>query len=201
MLFTSIKYINYILGIGIGIRDSAKNRGTRDESLGDEVTIASEPENYDIDILERRNIIYATIFVGVINLLLTSLMYSYSSTFNEANSLSLSLNVTPIDVSATNLPYVFEEVSNERRPIESRGFAINIVSIIIGIVSALIESPLGLSIYALSTVLYFLLGTTSIPYFLFSYTYILDLWMLYLALLLRSKLVMTFLNMKVHRIS
>jgi len=199
MLFTSIKYINYILGIGIGIRDSAKNRGTRDESLGDEVTIASEPENYDIDILERRNIIYATIFVGVINLLLTSLMYSYSSTFNEANSLSL--NVTPIDVSATNLPYVFEEVSNERRPIESRGFAINIVSIIIGIVSALIESPLGLSIYALSTVLYFLLGTTSIPYFLFSYTYILDLWMLYLALLLRSKLVMTFLNMKVHRIS
>ena len=199
MLFTSIKYINYILGIGIGIRDSAKNRGTRDESLGDEVTIASEPENYDIDILERRNIIYATIFVGVINLLLTSLMYSYSSTFNEANSLSL--NVTPIDVSATNLPYVFEEVSNERRPIESRGFAINIVSIIIGIVSALIESPIGLSIYSLSTVLYFLLGTTSIPYFLFSYTYILDLWMLYLALLLRSKLVMTFLNMKVHRIS
>ena len=183
---------------GIGMNSSARRPRNQEEILGESVMVASEPENFDIDILERRGIIYTFIFVAVINIIVTTLMYHHATTIDESNVIPIS-GTAPHDIPFKSSVFVFEEVPLERRPLELTSFTCIIVATICGSVAALLESPLGLSCYALTIALNFLLGTNALPYFLFAFRYVFDLWLLYLALLLRSKLVVNFLNMQIHR--
>ncbi len=189
-------------GFGLGLPNSTNERA--DESLGDAVDkifIASEPENIDIDILERRHIIYAFLLLGVVNLIVTSMLYHQAGTVDKSNVVSLSSN-SPQETSASYSggPFVFEAVSLTRRPVEATSFAFMIICTLVGMASALVESPLGLSAFALSVVLNFLLGTSAMPYYLFLMRYLVDLWMLYAALVLRSKLVVNFLGVNIQRV-
>ena len=184
-------------GFGIGISTSSKRTRGQELGLGSEVMVASEPENFDIDILERRGIIYSFLFVASVNIILTSLMYHYASVMDLSSSVPRSAAAVH-DVPYAGAVFVFEEVPDERRYIEDVSFYCLLVATILGAVSALVESPLGLSAYALCCALNFILGASALPYFLFAFRYAFDLWLLYLALLLRSKLVMCFLNMQIH---
>lgn len=188
-------------GFGLGLPNSQTHRPEAHAEDSDEVFVASEPENFDIDILERRYIIYSFIALGMVNLIITSVMYNSASTFNSSNVVPAKLPDMPMDDDAPFLGahFMFQEVPLERRPIESTYYTFLILATILGMLSALVESPLGLSAYALTVPLNFLLGTSALPYFLFSLRYVFDLWMLYAALVLRSKLCMNFLNMHVHR--
>lgn len=187
-------------GYGMGINTSVTRRPQNNEdSLGDTVMIASEPENFDVDILERRGIIYSFVCIALINLIVTIYLYSGASTIDPSKVVAPGggdMDSIPFK----GAPFVFEEVSVDRRPIENASYTCIIVATILGTVSALFESPLGLSCYALVTTLNFLLGTSALPYFFFAFRYVFDLWLLYLALQLRSKVTMNFLNMRIFRI-
>ncbi len=189
-------------GFGLGLPNSTNSR-TNDPLVDvvDKVFIASEPENFDIDILERRHIIYAFLLLGVVNLVITSMLYHQAGTVDKSNVVSMS-SIPPRETSASYSggPFVFEAVSLTRRPVEATSFAFMIICTLIGMVSALIESSLGLSAYALSVVLNFLIGTSAMSYYLFLMRYLVDLWMLYAALVLRSKLVVNFLGVNVQRV-
>ena len=124
-------------------------------------------------------------------------MYHYADVIDLSNSIPESAAAIH-DVPYKDAVFVFQQVPVERRYIEDVSFYCLLVATILGAAAALLESPLGLSAYALCCALNFLLGTNALPYFLFCFRYAFDLWLLYLALLLRSKLVMCFLNIRIH---
>ena len=76
---------------------------------------------------------------------------------------------------------------------ETLNFAATLVILVVGIASTLFEVVLGLSAFAFALALNFLLGTSSLPYFVYSFRYVPDIFLIYLALVLRSKLQCTFL--------
>jgi len=189
-------------GFGLGLPNTQDHhRPDGQTNDGDEVFVASEPENFDLDILERRYIIYSFLALGLVNLIVTSVMYHNATTFDQSNVAAPKLPGQQMDDDAPFLgaPFMFEAVSPERRPIEYTYYTFLLLCTIVGMCAALVESPLLLSAYAITVPLNFLLGTSALPYFLFCMRYIFDLWMLYTALVLRSKLCMSFLNMHVHR--
>jgi hypothetical protein len=195
-------------GFGLGLPSSTNRRDSEDDGLDvvDQVFVASEPENFDIDILERRNIIYGYLFLGVVNLVVTSILYHQAGTVDPSNVIPGSSSNggvgggSMVGVPYSGAPFVFQEVPLERRPVEVTSYTFMVICTLVGMVSAVMESPLGLSAYALSVVLNFLIGTSALPYFLFLLRYLVDLWMLYAALVLRSKLVMNYLGMHIHRV-
>ncbi len=188
-------------GFGLGLPYSQSNQTPETANDADNIMVASEPENFDIDILERRYIIYTIIVLGITNLIVTSIMYNRASTMDSSNVVPNvhSTLITDDEAPYNQAPFQFELVSEERRSIETTYYNSIMVGTVFGMGAALLESPLCLSVYALIVTLNFLLGTTAMPYFLFILRYAFDLFMLYAALVLRSKLSMNFLNMRVHR--
>ena len=79
-------------------------------------------------------------------------------------------------------------MNSDRRPIEHTNFSFLIILTLIGMLSAIINSPIGLSLYSLSLMINYTLSIYSLPYFVFSTRFFIDAMMLYLALVLRSKL-------------
>lgn len=170
--------------IGLGIPAVSPDRAEGSDSTI--VIIASGPEESMMDIRERRIIIFTYLLLCAVNIILTFLMYF------EAKMIDL----TKLD--ATNsLSNVYQELPPNRPFIERINFGFTIFILIYGAVSVINENPLGISIYAFSITLNFLLGLSAIPYFIYSLRYFLDTWMLYLALVLRSKLVLSFLHFNV----
>jgi hypothetical protein len=157
--------------------------------MTDSVVIASESENEEIDVRERKWITGAYLILAVVNIVISSLMYKDAVTVNQSNV------VTNDDTSQLHLP--FEVIPDTRRGVENSFFAFVIISIVVGSVSAILENAMGLSAYALSTVIAFLCGTAAQPYFVFSFRSIFDIWMLYLALVLRSKLLFNVLPLRI----
>ena len=155
----------------------------------DSVVIASESENDSWDIRERKWITAALLAVALVNLIITSLMFQFAPLTNPSN-------VVQSD-DAYRLPLPFEVTSSERRPIENLFFAFLIVSIIGASISAVTENVLGLSAYGLATTIAYICGTAALPNFVFSFRSIFDIWMLYLALVLRSKLILNFLPLRI----
>jgi hypothetical protein len=90
-------------------------------------------------------------------------------------------------------PGIFEAVSNVRRNVETTNFAFTVIMLIVGSLGVVLESALCVSAYCLGVVLNFLLGTYALPYFVYTARYVLDIAMLYIGLVIRSRIVFTFL--------
>lgn len=165
---------------------------SEDAVPNDSVVIASESENDEWDIRERRWITAALLCVALVNLIITSLMFQNAHLTNPSN-------VVESD-DANSLPFPFEVVPTTRRPIENMFFAFLILSIIGGSVSAVFENVLGLSAYGLTVVIMYFCGTAAMPNFVFSFRSVFDIWMLYLALVLRSKLIFNLLPLRIRHI-
>jgi len=176
---------------GLGLPVKSSNDDDDLDNSSDVCVVCSEPESFLIDILERRSLIFTFVVVGIFNLVITCSMYAYADTTD------ISRVVDSID--SNELTHVFQSVASTRRPIEQTSMFFLTFFTVLGIFSALLESALGLSAYSLYVTVNFLLGVSAIPSFVFGFRYLFDVWMLYLALVLRSKLTMTFLQLNMNQ--
>ena len=181
-----IVFPNGNFGLGIPVRD--QNEAPHD-TQGDFPVVSSAPENSGHDKLEKNGLKYSFLILAFFNFVVTCLMYANADT----------TDVSKVEYPTGNYPTVFELVSSNRSYTENLNFAFFLISLFIGVFSAYFEIPLGLSAYAFYVVVNFLLGTSALPYFVYSLRYIFDLFMLYTGLVLRSRLVYTFLPVHLHR--
>jgi len=171
--------------IGLGIHAPIPESVANDPAGETSVIVASGPEESMMDIRERRIIITTFLLLCIINIVFTCFLYF------DANNMDLTLlNVAP---SNTGMPAPFGKIPEKRSFLERVNFGFLLFIMIYGGVSVAYENPLGISIYALSISLNFILGLSAMPYFLYAMRLFLDTWMVYLALVLRSKLVLSFL--------
>lgn len=168
--------------IGLGMPAVAADANPDNADAMSNVIIASGPEESMMDIRERRIIMFTFLVLAVVNVVLTCVLYQDASM----------VDLTLLD-SSSSQGQAFAKLPENRSFLERINFGFTIFIIVYGAVSVLYENPLGISIYALSITLNFLLGLSAVPYFIYSLRYFLDTWMLYLALVLRSKLVLSFL--------
>lgn len=181
-----IVFPNGNFGLGIPVRDQ---NDPGQENQGNYPVVSSGAETARHDKLEKNGLKYSFLILAFFNLTITCLMYANADT----------TDVSKVEYPTGNYPTVFELVSSNRSYTENVNFAFFLISLFIGVFSAFFELPLGLSAYALYVVVNFLLGTSALPYFFFSLRYIFDLFMLYTSLVLRSRLVYTFLPVHLHR--
>jgi hypothetical protein len=169
-------------GFGLGV--AVKEQNDNDEgATGNFPVISSGPEFSLLDKMEKYGIKLAFIVLAIFNLVITSMMFFRADT----------LDPSKVEYSTGSLPGVFEMVSSERRGVELANYAFVVITLFIGSVSVLFDIPLGVSAYALSVMLNFVLGTSALPLFIYSTRYIFDAFMLYFALVYRSKLIYIFL--------
>jgi hypothetical protein len=172
-------------GFGLGIptketTSAATPAGERDENFA---VLASAPERTLADMSTLRGLQATFLVLAAFNLILTSLMYFDPKRADTSK-------VTPRASPALD---VFQEVPAERRNIEDVDYAFTVIIFILGSASVIWESALGVSAYCLATILNFMLGTSALPYFVYSTRYIFDMFMLYIGLVLRTRLTYTIL--------
>ena len=152
--------------------------------------VISGPEDSEADINDRRAMKTAFYVTAFVNIVLTSILFACATTTDPSL-------VEPYSPSSN--PGVFTKVSSVRITVQSVSFGFVIASTALGCISAACENSLGLSAYALAVILNVVLGTSALPYFVYSLRYVIDIFLLYFALVLRSKVSMTFLPTHIHR--
>ena len=182
------------VGLGIPVASNDPASAAEDPAGISSVIIASGPEESMMDIRERRIIIATYLLLFAVNLILTCYLY-----FNAAAVDLTKLNTPPNGASWTGRG-VFDKLPENRTFLERINFGFLVFILIYGAVSVAYENPLGISIYALSISLNFFLGLSAVPYFVYALRYFLDTWQIYLALILRSKLVLSFLPFHVREL-
>lgn len=166
--------------IGISQKTSTNNTEASEFNVG---VLASSPVSDPLDHAQKLELKYALVIIGVLNIILTCLLFSLAEV----------ADLSKVEENKDGFPTAFEKVPNERRWIETVHFGFTIGILSLGVISGLLDFALGLSAFSLGIILNFILGTASIPHFLYASRYILDVVMLYNALLLRSRLMYTFL--------
>lgn len=174
-------------GLGIMMKNPDLENNTRNQN-GNYGVITSAPASTDIDNSEKNGLILTFILLGIVNIILTCLMFGYADSTDSSK----------IAPQQEYLPLALDKVSSDRRYFEKVGFSFTIIMILVGMISAMCQNALGLSGYCLGIMLNFFLGTSSLPYFVYSFRYILDIAMLYIGLVLRSRFMYTFLPMHIH---
>ncbi len=183
--------VNFPSGaVGIALPSSATSTNTNNDNE-DSVVIVSETENDNVDVTERRWITMGFLALALVNLIITSLMFQYADTTD------VSAVVKPSNYGVEALPQPFEEIRSTRNSTENTYFTFIVLSIICGSLAATFQSALGLSVYGLTVAIMYIFGTAAQPYFVFSFRSFFDIWMLYMALVLRSKLLFTVLPMRI----
>ena len=177
--------------VGIALSSSVLASAGSDNDNADSVVIVSETENDDIDLTERRWITAGFLMLALVNLIITSLMFQYADT-TDASAV-----VEPSNYGDGSLPQPFEAVGSTRSSAENTYFAFIVLSTIGGSLAAAFQSALGLSAYGLTVIIMYIFGTAAQPYFVFSFRSIFDIWMLYMALVLRSKLLFCVLPVRI----
>lgn len=183
-----ILFPNGGFGIGVALKNPEAENTRRHEThrLG---VLASAPSGTELDRAERRGLLIAFQIVGIVNIILTSLLFAYADTADSSK----------VEPETGYLPSGFERISSERRPIEKINFAFTIILLVLGMVSVFFENALGLTGYCVGIILNFFLANSSLSSFVFSFRYILDIGMLYIGLVIRSRLMYTFLPLNLHR--
>jgi len=162
--------------------ESTEQQVSRERGIQN-VVLASGPDESDPDQLSFRGLQIAFYILGLINIVITSYL------FFRADAIDFSR----VEVRLRTMPQVFGVTSSERRRVEEVNYAFTLLLIVLGCTSVLFRNVPGISAYSLSVILNFLLGTSSLPYFMYSFRYLFDLAMLYIGLVIRSRLMVTFL--------
>lgn len=173
--------------VGIPVKSSDRPARAQDERFGYGV-LSSAPMNQSIDIHQKQSLANSFLLLGFVNLVITVLMFSH------ANDIDLS----KVEPGHGSLPTLFEKLSTTRTPTEQLNYGFILFVLILGCVSVVIENVLGISAYCLAVSVNFFLATYSLPYFLYSFRYLLDFAMLYMALVYRSRLMYTYLPINLH---
>jgi hypothetical protein len=163
------------------------NSPNRARNLAGRVAVSSHPEHSDEAISRQNSLCYAFQVFALMNFLFTCILFGMADSVDESK--------IQYDETSNGLPGSFEEVGTSRTNNENAGFAFTILFIILGSISALMKSPLGLSIYSICVSVMLVLSMGSAPYFVYCFRYILDILMLYIAQELRAHLVVSFLSL------
>lgn len=155
--------------------------------------VCSGPEFTPSDILQKKSLILSFVSLAIVNIFITCYLYSSAGTADASK-----VYYPAAASSFINAPNTFQIVPKDRRGIESVNFAFTLIVLFIGIASTIIETSLGVSIYCIAITINFMLNAVSLPYFLYSLRLILDMIMLYFALVIRTRLVYSFLPVHVH---
>jgi len=167
-------------GVGVSVARLEANaiRNNRQAAV-----IMSSPGDDEVDKMVLWHLKLAFLFFAGLNFIITAIMYARA---NQADPVS----VSPYSSAISS---VFDKPSDDRTYIQRLNFGFFILLLIIAVYSTIAESALGLSMYAFAITLNFLLSISALPYFLFSFRYIIDMVLLYLSLVLRSRVVYIFL--------
>mmetsp|Transcript_16142 Transcript_16142/g.16274 ORF Transcript_16142/g.16274 Transcript_16142/m.16274 type:complete len:234 (+) Transcript_16142:308-1009(+) len=176
------------IGLGLPLLEMSENEAEDQNLPYRNVVITSGPTNFSSDKSYRQILKLTFIFLFILNLITTILLY------NHADTADTSL----IQLSTDSPPSVLQKISDKRHPNEFTYFLCTIILLTIGVLSAVCEHVLGLSIFAISICFNFFCGIPNLPYFVYSYRFIIDFVMLYVCLELRSKLMLDFLPIRVY---
>ena len=147
-----IIYPNGEIALGVPLHESNNNNQHRNRVL-QKVTVASGPEDAEIDKFYRRIIVFTFVTFALINFIVTISLFARASVVDlskvELPSTTINQHESP--------PNDFQAIGTQRRSVEKINFAFTLIIIIIGTLSSIFQSVLGLSIYALATTLNFIL--------------------------------------------
>lgn len=169
--------------LGIGISSSSANSSNAELQASGIITMASANESNPSDMMYLRGLealIYGTCFI---NLVITCLLYANASTSDVSKSSAY-----------VGSPYIFGHIPKHRTPEQGVNFGFTLLILLLGGISTFFQSSLGLASYSLAITLNFVLGTFSLPNFVYASRYVLDLFMLYLVFLYRKRLGVAFLS-------
>jgi hypothetical protein len=183
--FVPVQVLSPTGGFGIGMPTQQRRASNQPSVYFDGDTVAiSGPEDLDEDNYVRRALAALFIALAICNVIATCVL------FFKAHSIDLS-KVMNESNSPHNLAFV--QIPKHRRYSENLIFALTIINLMIGIFGAAFQNPLGLSAYCFFALIMIFIGFPVIPYFLYSFRYVIDAVCIYIALTLRSKLMMTLL--------
>lgn len=151
--------------------------------------LASAPMNQPIDIHQKQTFAYAFLVIAFINIVVTILLFSHAT----------EIDLSKVEPGRGPLPSIFEKLSTTRTDIEKLNYGFVLFIIVFGAISVVTENVLGISAYCLAVVVNFFVGTYSLPYLIYSFRYLMDFFMLYLALIFRSRLMYAYLPIHLHR--
>ena len=134
-----------------------------------------------INPVERSVLLAAFLILIIFNIIVTFVLYFESDVADMSKVERYSFS--------NDVPLIFSRVSNKKTASENALFVCVIIANITGFISALWNSPLGLSFYCLFVTAIFFLGTSSIPLFIYFFRFILDMIAVTIALVLRSNLI------------
>lgn len=175
--------------LGIPVKESINTATvTPQERDNTFAVLASGPERSDTDLKQIYGLQLTFLVLAIFNIVISSALY-FNAPIVDTSKVSPSLSPS-VDT--------FQLVPNNRREIENVDYAFTMIIIIMGSLAVIFETALGISAYCLAILLNFLLGTSSLPYFTYSVRYIFDMFMLYIALVLRTRLMYTFLPLELH---
>lgn len=170
-------------GVGIPISSKSENRDDT-TNIG---AIMSIPEDDPVDKFYRRGIVAIFLVSFIVNIVITGLLYANATTADQSKAEKVS-----------GIAFTFGEVAPHRTSRENMSFALTIIILLIGASGSILENPTLLSIFSYGVLMNFILGTQALPYYLYSFRYALDFFMLYVALVLRLKCNVVFLPIHIH---
>jgi hypothetical protein len=174
-------------GYGIGVSVARADENPQQDRQA--AVIMSSPGDDDDYKSDLRTIKFAFLVFAILNIIITSCMY-FNATIAVPESVS---SYTDASISVS----VFQKPSTDRPHIQNLNYGFFIAILIMGCFSVLFESSIGISMYVVSVALNFLLSMSIIPYFLYSFRYLLDMVLFYLALVFRSKITYTYLPRRI----
>ena len=92
---------------------------------------------------------------------------------------------------------VFDKPNPTSPPVVKTVFICFLIRVVFGCVFVIFESGLGLTIFYIATFLELVLGTSVLPYYLYSYRYILDMVLVYLSLVFRTRVMYNYLPTRI----
>jgi hypothetical protein len=159
------------IALGVPVNESSNNNNNNNNRsrLLQKVTVASGPENGQIDQFYRRCIVFAFVIFALINFIITIYLFTKASIVDPSKVELPSTTTNSHEIS----PNDFQAIGTERRTIEKINFVFTLIIIIIGTLSSIFQNVLGLSIYALAITLNFILRYYYYYYYLtINYYYI-----------------------------
>lgn len=171
----------------------------------------SMAEYSEDDAAYRRGITFIFLALFIVNLVLTASLYANVSVLDLSKvepyegMITVCGNRYPLlhppyhfVLLPLGIPFYFGKVAETRTYQENLSFGFTIIILIIGAIAALAENPTLISAFCYALIMNFILGTQSLPSYAYSMRYILDIFMIYLGLVLRLKCNTSFLPVHMH---
>ena len=153
-------------------------------SIRGDAMVITGPENTIEENQIRKSLIQYFLFIAIFNIIITSYLF-YNAHISDLSKV-MSSSIAPNTLS-------FVQIPQQRKYSEILMFWFTILNLLFGMIGSYLQSPLGLFFYSLFALLIIFLGFPVVPTLLYSTRYLVDAVNLYIAFVLRSKLMINIL--------